>query len=296
MPTNAQDVAKYLEFSLLQLGAESYLHDKNFANQGDVVTAWKFGFNDASHEFIQRQAGAAGADADRLPGYNRMVERQAVAMFNAYEVIDHHANDSTGFSATLYRHRTSGEYTLSMRSTEARPWGVAGDAERDNEGANKSGIYERGFAFAQLATMNDYWSHIRAGQAWNRSSGTWETQSSGKLADFRTYMDQRSAEGAASAKKFNVTGYSLAGHLATAFTLMHEPDVSQAYTFNGAGPGVLRSGDTTGATIAQMLQTFATVLRNPAQVTNEMLRTALGLSEVINGSRVANFPRSLARH
>ena len=57
MPTNAQDVAKYLEFSLLQLGAESYLHDKNFANQGDVVTAWKFGFNDASHEFIQRQAG-----------------------------------------------------------------------------------------------------------------------------------------------------------------------------------------------------------------------------------------------
>ena len=53
MPTSAQDVAKYLEFSLLQLGTESYLHAiADRASRADVVDAWKFGFNDASHKIL----------------------------------------------------------------------------------------------------------------------------------------------------------------------------------------------------------------------------------------------------
>ena len=117
MPTNAQDVAKYLELSLLQLGAESYLHRVDFGVQDEVVNAWKFGFNDGSHSFIRDQLKAT-PDSPKLPGYNRMVESQATDLFLKYEVIDHHANDATGFSATLYREKVpNGGYTLSFRST-----------------------------------------------------------------------------------------------------------------------------------------------------------------------------------
>lgn len=281
MPINPQRVARYLEVSLLQLGAESYLHDVDFAQQDQVVTAWKFGFNDPTHPFIQREASNAGADAPRLPGSNRMEENQARNLFARYEIVDHHANDATGLTATLYRNRVTGEYTLSFRSTEARPWKVAGDAERDEDGAGKVGIYERGFAFAQLASMEDYWGHIRAGERWDKDAnggkGAWVAdQADGKLAAFRDDLD--------SGKALYTTGYSLAGHLATVFTLMHEAEVTETYTFNAAGHGILtdraatsseRAGGTTGAAVKEMLNEFTRTLQAPAIITDDYLETVL---------------------
>lgn len=73
-----------------------------------------------------------------------MIETQAVGLLQAYEVIDQHANDPTGFSATLYRNKTTGEYVLSARSTEFREWVKAGDGERDRDGANVKGIVGEG--------------------------------------------------------------------------------------------------------------------------------------------------------
>jgi pimeloyl-ACP methyl ester carboxylesterase len=37
---------------------------------------------------------------------------------------------------------------------------------------------------------------------------------------------------------FSVTGYSLGGHLATAFNLLHPGAATQVITFNGAGVGL----------------------------------------------------------
>lgn len=144
MSTNAQTTAEYLNFSLLQLGAESYLQGINTTVATQVVERWKYGFNDPTHPFIDPDyvdpktgiRGRAaqdsanpdapfGADKAVLPGYNRMVAEQASALVRKYEIVDHHANDAAGFSATLYRRtaldlspgEVAGSYVLSMRGT-----------------------------------------------------------------------------------------------------------------------------------------------------------------------------------
>ena len=50
--------------------------------------------------------------------------------------------------------------------------------------------------------------------------------------------------------KPTVTGYSLGGHLATAFNQLHPNDAAATYTFNGAGIGDLTSGKSLATVIA----------------------------------------------
>ena len=38
-------------------------------------------------------------------------------------------------------------------------------------------------------------------------------------------------------QKITVTGYSLGGHLATAFHILHSEQIDKTFTFNGAGVG-----------------------------------------------------------
>ena len=297
MPTNAQAVKAYLDFALLQLGAESYLHGADFGDARDVGARWKYGFNDPTHPFIdpeyvdprtgQKTGRAApgpndGFDEDGtplfgpnktvLPAYNRMVGDQARDLFRDFQVIDQHADDATGFSATLFKNRSSGEYTLSFRSTEFRAWETAGDNPRDNEGGNQEGIRKSGFAFAQLASMEDYWRHIRNGERWhgrpNQAGGAWVADTGGALGAFKQYMDSKPA-----GKGLFVTGYSLGGHLANVFTLIHEAEVEKTYVYNGAGHGIVvdRSGSeiaggTTGAKITAMLAVFTRALTDPASI------------------------------
>ena len=102
-----------------------------------------------------------------------------------------------------------GELVLSFRSTE-----FIDDAARDNEATNKLEIKEFGYAFGQIADM----------EAWYRELN----------------KDPALLKG----KNFSVTGYSLGGHLATAFTRMRRDEgeqsrISAVYTFNGAGVGEL---------------------------------------------------------
>ena len=188
MPTDAATVIKYLDFALLQLGAESYLHGINLQNEPLVVERWKYGFNDPTHPYIldltdpnnpkglaanKNDGQPSGADTPVLAAYNRMVASQAEDVFRRNEIIDHHANDSTGFSATLFKNKDTGAYTLSMRSTEYRPSEIAGDGERDLFGTSRQGIADKGFAFGQLASMEDYWSHISNGERWNNDTQAW---------------------------------------------------------------------------------------------------------------------------
>jgi hypothetical protein len=137
MATNATTAQQYLDHALLQLGAESYLHRLDFAIQRDVVDRLKYGFNDPIHPFIDpasptgraRDRGGgepSGPDTAVLPGYNRMVERQARDLLTRWEIIDHHPNDATGFSATLWKKIGADEYTLSLNRPRlfwTRNWG-----------------------------------------------------------------------------------------------------------------------------------------------------------------------------
>ncbi len=140
-----------------------------------------------------------------------------------WTVVEHKSNTATGFSGTLFRNAQTGELVLSFRSTE-----FVDDAARDNQATNAMEIQPFGWAFGQIDDMETWFSSLRA---------------SGKVD---------------AGAQITVTGYSLGGHLATAFNLLHAGDltafgaplISAAYTFNGAGVGQLTTG-TLGQAIAE---------------------------------------------
>lgn len=65
------------------------------------------------------------------------------------------------------------------------------------------------------------------------------------------------------AGSFSVTGYSLGGHLATAFNLLHPGAAQQVITFNGAGVGKLKYSTDT---LSGLLQQFNALRSHPDQI------------------------------
>ena len=161
-------ITTWLNFAILQMAAESYLHGINFNDDETVIARLTAGNN--APGFTPQNPGAtrfvdlAGiSNASEITG-------SAQAFAARYQIIDHHANDATGFSATLMRDNQTGEYTLSFRSTEFKNQVDGGDYERD--GANgpfltgaDGEIVAKGFAFGQLAAMEDYFRDLKEGRA-----------------------------------------------------------------------------------------------------------------------------------
>lgn len=148
---------------------------------------------------------------------------QVEQFITQYEVLAQYRNDpllpgGSGFSATLFKNRLTEELTLSFRSTE-----FIDDAVRDTTATGRLEIKDLGWAFGQIAEMEAWYAQLRADP--NLLGG----------------------------KNFNVTGYSLGGHLATVFSILRreafeatgDPDINpiiNTYTFNGAGTGAILNG------------------------------------------------------
>jgi Ca2+-binding RTX toxin-like protein len=158
---------------------------------------------------------------------SKFVPADAQALADHWIVSEHVSNTETGFSGTLFRNKDTGELVLSFRSTE-----FIDDAARDNTATNNLEIGRTGFAWGQIADMQDWFSAL---------------QTEGKITGPLT-----------------VTGYSLGGHLATAFNLLHQgetapngqPLVKQVVTFNGAGLGQLNGADATSAALKAAVTQF----------------------------------------
>jgi hypothetical protein len=153
-------------------------------------------------------------------------ETLATQFAQEWEVVAHQPDTPTGFSGTLFKNKTTGELVMSLRSTE-----FADDAARDGMATGQLEIRDFGWAF-------------------------------GQIADMKTWFDGLNADpGKLQGKPFSVTGYSLGGHLATAFNLLMN-DIGQAgritatYTFNGAGVGELNTA--VSPTLAAVIQQFNT--------------------------------------
>ena len=219
------NIKTWLDFAVQQMAAESYLNALPPNNDDELIRRLKLGNNNSQT-----------LDPDLnpiLPGKTRLTISQAQQFAQRYEIVDHHANDATGFSATLIYDAQTSSYTLSFRSTEFQTQANGGDRERDGFGADLE-ITSDGFAFGQLVAMENYYQQLK-------NSGLLPT-------------------GAA----LNVTGYSLGGHLATVFTELHTNEVNHTYTFNGAGRGhITGTGATEADRIQGMLTLFRTVLFNP---------------------------------
>ena len=167
----------------------------------------------------------AGAVSTRLQEGNthlsRFTQSEADKFASDYEVLAQCRNDprlasGAGFSGTLFRNRSTGELTLSFRSTE-----FVDDAVRDTLATGKLEIKELGWAFGQIAEMEQWYSELRSNP--NLLAG----------------------------KNFSVTGYSLGGHLATAFNILRREEAQASgsanpivatYAFNGAGVGAVVNG------------------------------------------------------
>lgn len=217
MTTNGQ-VSQWLQFALQQVAAESYLHrmpDVN--NPARLIERLMFGFNDPLHPYVKSLSGAPSTDPESdllgdprtpfLDGANRMPEVVARDFVERYEIKEQFSNNEFGFSATVLRERSTGQYTLSFKSLEYPNWNEGGDWERDGRPGAAGEIAAAGFAVGQAAAMEEYFQRV---------------STSGVLAGV---------------DRFNVTGYSLGGHLATLFTLLHPERVIGTTTFNAAGHG-----------------------------------------------------------
>lgn len=127
-------------------------------------------------------------------------------VISTWTIAAHCTNTPTGFSATLFKNK-SDQFVLSIRSTE-----FIDDAVRDTKDADDQEIRAGGFALGQLADLENWYQTV--------------------------------LKPIVGGSSLTVTGYSLGGHLATAFEQLHrnERTVSEVYTFNGAGVGKVNVG------------------------------------------------------
>ena len=158
----------------------------------------------------------------------------ATEFVKQFQLVEHLSNTETGFSGTLFRYvgpddkssgLKKGDKVLSFRSTE-----FADDAVRENQATNVGEIQAKGWAFGQIADMQAWYEQLAADPA--------------KLGDGSHYY---------------VTGYSLGGHLATAFRLMREGDgsaqrIEAVYTLNGAGVGKVVGANNAVSTGSRLLE------------------------------------------
>ena len=228
------DITTWLKFALQQMAAESYLDGINRQDPAAVIAALVAGNN------------APGSNPNLPLGATRFVNLQTVAnaaqitgsaqaFVGRYQIVDPHANDATGFSATLIQERGTNNFTLSFRSTEYKNRVDGGDYERD--GANGlfltgavGEIVTKGFAFGQLAAMEAYYTKLKT--------------------------DGTLPAGAV----LNVTGYSLGAHLATVFAELHAAEIQHAYTFNGPGRGTFNVALPSESAEAQRMREMVTKL------------------------------------
>lgn len=148
---------------------------------------------------------------------SKFTEIQARAFVDQWEVLEQQSNTNTGFSGTLLKNSESNEYILSFRSTE-----FIDDSIRDSMATNTLEIFDTGFAWGQIRDMENWYRELSA------------------------------PGGVLHQQNFSVTGYSLGGHLATAFNILRAEDGTQArvdnvVTFNGAGVGKIKRQDLTTA-------------------------------------------------
>ncbi|MDA8520454.1 hypothetical protein [Acidovorax sp. NCPPB 4044] len=180
---------------------------------------------------------------------SRFVESQAKKFADEWEVLDQKANTKTGFSGTLFRNRETREVVLSFRSTE-----FIDDAALDNKATNELEIKNTGYAWGQIADMQAWYAELKADP--NKLGG---------------------------GQAFSVTGYSLGGHLATAFNLMNAGAAQRVVTFNGAGVGKVLDG-----TLQSALAEFNTLRGSTDELAARFTEAGLaGLYRRIQGDLAA---------
>ena len=248
-------ITSWYEFVLAQMAADSYLDDPSetddqalpfdFANEDSLILRLRNGAN--RYDTIQDQE----ENGETLSA-TRMTLAMANDFVSTWEVIDHLPNTSSGFSATVLKHKITGKYTLSFRSTESKDAIKGGDVERDSFNGANGQLALDGFAWGQLRDMENYYQQLKSG-----------VLATGSAADGAAIAASLAAD------PINVTGYSLGAHLAQAFTLMGFFSVSTGCRVKVvAGGGNCR----TGSRFSHVLQ--GTAALPPKQVETQVIENS----------------------
>jgi hypothetical protein len=103
----ASNIQTWLDYALQQMAAESYL-DQFLSG---TRTLFKVLTNGNNNENII-------SDENAFRGATRFTNVLADRFVAKYDIVNYHASDATGFSATLMKDTTTNTYTLSFRSLE----------------------------------------------------------------------------------------------------------------------------------------------------------------------------------
>jgi Ca2+-binding RTX toxin-like protein len=226
-------IAEYLKFANLQMAAEA-LFGFNATPPGTILTPGDKLDNPLEMP-IERFTRILTDGNLHASKFTSTEAEKFVDPAKGWKVVEHISNTTTGFSGTLFKNNATDELVLSFRSTE-----FLDDHARDNTATNVLEIKEKGFAFGQLSDMEDWYQSL---------------QQRGKITG-----------------PLSVTGYSLGGHLATAFNLMHGNELNggQVVLFNGAGVGKIGTANGTLAGTQTKLREMVTrfgVLRAQGETT-----------------------------
>ncbi|MBX9849646.1 MAG: hypothetical protein K2X64_10155, partial [Rhodocyclaceae bacterium] len=201
-------------------------------------------------------------------GESKFSLAQATAFVNKWQVVDHIPDTSTGFSATIFRDTDTGAYTLSVRGTSATsPTDILNDINV---------IAVDGVAVAQLLDLYNFWQRANTALGSEYTAARAIAQldpgngiitytinwiPSGQLTD----VSLRQGTGALTMTPaaFNVTGHSLGGHLAMAFTRLFPDIPATALVVNALG---FKIGNATVDSVFAQLGGAAAF--NPAAIQN----------------------------
>ena len=246
-------IRNWYEMTLAQMVSDSYLDNINI---GVRTKGLEDRLRDGANHYDP--AKRARYLASNNLSATRMTKTMIDDFFKTWEIIDHKANTSSGFSATLMKHKKTGEFTLSFRSTESKQSIDGGDVERDSGNGANGQIADLGFAYAQLLDMEDYYQQLKDQGHIPADTG------------------------------INITGYSLGGHLAQVFTRLHYNEIIHTYTINGAGFGDF-AGASTGEdykqAVTDRLNKLQAVIADPADYLDDVSFTEfvdLGYTNIVS--------------
>ena len=195
-----------------------------------------------------------GSQKAALKGAANMTETQAIDFLNKYDLVHHTPNNSTGFSATIFRDKATSKLIFSVRGTE-----IPSNVVPDLIVADVFHIGTEGYAKSQATSLYRYWKQLTTvgGQAvsytdpeirqlYAVSKGMTGLIDIGALdyIAFRASVlsDQGVNAGQAAgtalidpASVVDVTGHSLGGHLAMLFSRFFPGNTGEVVTLNAPG-------------------------------------------------------------
>ncbi|MGE0331943.1 MAG: calcium-binding protein [Ramlibacter sp.] len=210
-------IQKYADAVNLQVAAEAFLKNAKFPeNVPEAIVEGNK--NNSKQPTVISKLFETGVGARyKLVAHQDLTQNEELTVQGV--------TNKSGFSASIFLDTQTQQYTLSFRSTEFA------DNIRDpgDVRADAAEIGPKGWAFGQIYSMEAFWASLLNGTARHGINAVTILDQQA-LADFRASMTQLGG-------KVNVTGYSLGGNLAEAFTELHRGQVNHTYMFNGAGTG-----------------------------------------------------------